>query len=206
MSSDHPFLTKRALLDAIRMTCGIDYVLTLSSPLAGAAIHGMHFQAMPKQVQFPGKTFNLFSWLEDYGSDGGGNSVEMLKDYPATCLRISGEYRFVQEKVWYLAENYNKLESYNLIICGIDQEHLRVYFFPRPFSPKWEGPEAVANFNWSFGAFEMGGFFLIGDKKLFETIATGGKNLLNQYLEEASVHSESEEMNKVQELLSNVKI
>ena len=205
MYSDTPFLTETALVDAIRMACGIDYVLTLSSPCAGASIFGMHFQAMPARLSFNNESYHLFNWLDENVPVSTENSVVMLKAYPATCIRISGEQRYVFRNVWYLARNYNDLMSYNLIIQGIDQERAKVYFFPRPFTGNLEGPQdfnpPISKLEWAFGAFEMGGFFLIGDEIAYRSIINGGESLLKNYLRGTSISQELEEMDKLKELM-----
>lgn len=205
MYSDHPYLTKDVLLDAVRMACGIDYVLTLSAPRAGPSVHGMHFQAMPKRLLFKNQHHQiLFSWLDANISPVYKNSTQILKDYPAVCVRISGEQNYVTESTWHLASNYNRLMSYNIIILGINQEKVKVFFFPRPFLPHFEGPKDFSDIGWSFGGFEMGGFFLVGDERAFKRIIAGGKNILSEYLREVSVSSNSQEMEKFQKLLKEI--
>ena len=50
-------------------------------------------------------------------------------------------------------------------------EDLSVFFFPRPWRPNWEVPKEHDANAWSFGAFEMGGFFVQGDKSVYDALA-----------------------------------
>ena len=101
--------------------------------------------------------------------------------------------------------------SYNIIILGINQEKAKVFFFPRQFLPHFEGPKAFnaldsehGDLRWTFGGFEMGGFFLVGKEEVFKEIIDGGENLLNHYLREVSIGSKSQEMEKFQKILKEI--
>ena len=169
MVSDNPWLTEGALLDAIRMACGVDYVVALSSPEAGASVYGLHFQAMPRFFRHGDESHELFAWLEQFVPTRSGNYTTYLQGYPAVCVTVCGTQKYVQENVWHLAKGYNDLSAYNLIIRGLTQQHAAAYFFPRPFSTEWEGPLSTAQHNWAFGSFEMGGLFLVPKEEAFQT-------------------------------------
>jgi hypothetical protein len=176
MVSDSPFLTHVALLDALRLAQGLDYVVTLSTPNAGASVFGLHFQAMPRMLEFRDRKYDLFGWLDHSVPDGSDNAVTLLDHYPAVCVRVLGDESYVTEIMWHFAHRYNALTSYNLVIRPCPPRMVAAYFFPRPFSPMWEGPEAGLKERWAFGAFELGGFFLLDNAKAsqFQAVLQGG--------------------------------
>ena len=217
MNSWNPFLQEQALLDAIRFSSGTDYAVTLSTPRGGASLYNFHFLAMPREFSFRCYSTQLYEWLDGYSNTWNPQraGLTLLEGYPAVCVRVLGEHRYVCETVWYLAKHYNSLASYNLIILREDDDHAKVYFFPRPFMPWWEGPRQYAptaavdatkrsteHAGWTFGSFEMGGFFVQGDDRIYEELDR--TELLEEYLRQVSISPCSEEMTRLKHLLDRL--
>ncbi|MGH9752864.1 MAG: hypothetical protein ACREA2_08765 [Blastocatellia bacterium] len=148
--------------------------------------------------------------------------------YPAFCVHVHGIHRDVASVVWRLAHDYNSLVSFNLVViappgqAGLPEtsdepkgptakrahvEHSSVYFFPRPWRPDWEGPKARegqdwsatrAFEDWSFGAFEMGGFFVQGDKNIYEAVTHED---LCDFLSEVSIFRYPDELDRITSVL-----
>jgi hypothetical protein len=185
----------------------MDYVVTLSTPNAGASVFGLHFQAMPRILEFRDQKYDLFGWLDFFAPTSIDNSLTRLERYPAVCLRARGDEMYVAQIIWHLAEHYNALVSYNLVIRPCTPRVVAAYFFPRPFLPIWEGPRAYIDERWAFGAFEMGGLFLIdcNRQSAFQAVLHGGPNAyeaLAGYLRELTIPAagaEAEQMTKLVE-------
>ena len=108
--------------------------------------------------------------------------------------------------VWRLAEQYSDLICFNLVILpGDDIESSTVFFFPRPFRPEWEGPSEHRGINegkgWSFGAFEMGGFFVLGDESVYAGLTD---EAACRYLKQVSIFERPQELQRIRDLFAGL--
>lgn len=205
MQSFHLYLTLESLAAGMKLASALDYVVTLSTPSAGASQRTFHFLAMPRLLCFGECSYALYQWLEERPIIpllGPGNVVIDLVVYPAFCVRVKGISRHVAPVVWRLAEQYGDLVSFSLVITpGQDIEHSSVFFFPRPFKPDWEGPQKYIDKDWSFGAFEMGGFFVQGDKHVYDELTY---ETLCRFLKKVSIFDLRPELQQITDLLGRL--
>jgi hypothetical protein len=99
-----------------------------------------------------------------------------------------------------------------VIVPGADIEDIKdigdpdssVFFFPRPWRPDWEGPKDYADKDppWSFGAFEMGGFFVQGDEDIYAELTYS--KLCKFLHEEVSIFECHEELHCLMGLLGDL--
>lgn len=204
MHSWQLYLTPAALSAGIKLATALDYAITLSTPRAGASERSFHFLAMPRLLGFDARPYPLYKWLEDRPAIRLVDSPIMTLDlvrYPAFCVRVAGDSRQVAAVVWRLADGYASLFAFNLVIVpSADIEQSSVFFFPRPWRPVLEGPKRYAG-KWTFGAFEMGGFFVQGNASDYQDLTYDG---LSGFLGEVSIWKCEEELRHITGLLTVV--
>lgn len=204
MQSWQLYLTPAALTAGMKLATSLDYAVTLSTPRAGASERSFHFLAMPRLLRFDGRSYLLYKPLEERSTIRLTESAELVVElvrYPAFCLRASGDSRQVAALVWRLADGYASLLAFNLVITpGADIERSSVFFFPRPWRPVHEGPQTYAG-KWTFGAFEMGGFFVQANKNDYESLTY---EALSGFLTEVSIFESREERQRLTYLLRQV--
>lgn len=172
----HWAITPQGLKDALEFASSTDFFLTFSTIKSGTSeALNMHFQGIPRIVKWNGEEYKPFDTLlkssESLVESVGGTTVSVL-DYFTTVLRIVGKKQDVCKVVLPLCLGYDALRSFNLIASSVagDKERVMVYFFPRRLDG-YNMPSRYAHDNWTFGSFEMGGFFLVGNQKTYGNVS-----------------------------------
>jgi len=194
-------ISPQNLEDAIEFACHTHFVVTLSTVKSGASEPlGMHFQAVPKVIEWNGAEYELFSSLlrsqsksDDFGRQKRSALQISILEYPAFVVKIAGQKRDVCEKALALCLGYDFLRTFNLIIARLGKEQdgreVALYWFPRRFDGQVV-PRKYEQYRWAFGAFEMAGVFLTGNEEIYDDLRFMD---LSEALREVSVQEQSPE-------------
>lgn len=197
----HWCISPQNLEDAIEFACATHFVVTLSTVKSGASEPlNVHFQAVPKVIEWNDTGYELFSSLlrsrsksQDFGRQKRSALQVSVLEYPASVVEITGQKRDVCEKALALCLGYDFLRTFNLIIVGLGEEQggreVALYWFPRRFDGQVV-PRKYEQYRWAFGSFEMAGVFPTGNADIYNDLCFMD---LSDALREVSIQEQSSE-------------
>jgi len=201
-------LSPRILEDAIEFAYSTSLIVTFSTVKSGASTPlSLHFQGVPRTVEWNGIEYELFgSLLHSQSKDscfGEQRAKASIREYPVFVAKVVGQKRDVCEEVLRLCLGYDHLKSFNLIISSSEigeaqsESEVAVYFVPRRFDGQVI-PTRYRQNRWAFGSFEMAGVFLTKDGQVYNQLSSSG---LLHALREVSIQRQSHEGHVIENLL-----